>query len=349
MQHEYDLEIVVPVSLKYHSRMEDFKRYGIFNTEKTRVLISLLTSGETIPDIEKGWGVNVDAKVVYNQCPDYVSNLYRYFLEGSPRARWTMKLDDDSSTDVDGLIANLDRFYEPEDKVYLGASLSRYENVAVGGRENELRDLYLKHFGNMFPRLQHEIECSVMSGPAWKHIMSNEKSKVFLEERCENCGGASDVALPFAAFLSKLNPADLPFATHFPMIHDFSLFGGYLNHIHLVSREAWGDNFVHGDRCGDVQYEALTRSIDKEMTEIEKKVSGNKFLMETEGDLKLYQFNPNKTARIKFDQRNFIWIEKEGAIKIFCDAREIHATFNLDERGSLVGIVEDQKLVLRKL
>lgn len=78
---KYDLEIVVPVASRYKERLEDFKKYGVFNFVKNKVLVTLLTSAEKIDGLEEGWRDGIVAKSVNSEGGDYVSNLYRYFLE----------------------------------------------------------------------------------------------------------------------------------------------------------------------------------------------------------------------------------------------------------------------------
>jgi hypothetical protein len=346
---EYDLEIVVPVSSKYIQRLEDFKKYGLINIGEKRVLVNLVLSAEKIDGIETGWPENVDAKSFTYKKNDYASNIYKHFLEMEPKARWIMKIDDDSCTDVSGLLKNIETYYDPKERCYLAASCSRFENVAVGGREFELRELYEEFFGPNFLMFQHEIECCVISGAGLRHIVSDERARKFLEKRIDLFGGATDVGLPFAALLAKMPPVDLPFATHFPSMEQFSLFGGRLNHIHMVSRQRSGDNFGEWERCGEIQFLALVMAIEGKFTETEKKIIGKKFLLETQNELRVYQVNENRTIKVKFDPRNYIWAEINGKIWSFCEPGAIHGVYSLEENGNLTGEENGQKVTLRLL
>lgn len=343
---EYDLEMVVPVSSKYRDRLEDFKRYGVVNVKDRRVLVSLLTSGEKIYGLEDGWPDGVDPKTVFNEGDDYVANVYGYFLGAIPRSRWIMKLDDDSCTDVDGLLENLDKFYDSEERFYLGSSLTRF----IGGREGVMGDFYETFFGKIFLKLQHEIECCVLSHVGLEHILSSDQSRKFLENRVGMKGGATDIALAFAAALSKLYPVDLPFSSHFPLLNEFSLFGGSLNHIHLVSRVRAGDNFNEWERCGAVQYEALTKRIENSYSDTERALFGKKFIMETERELRLMEFMENGLVRIKFDDRRYLWCESDGEIKLFCDPRDVYVSLKPGESGSLSGVdIEGRELNFQRV
>lgn len=339
---KYDLEIVVPVSSKYEDRIEDFKKYGVFSSEKHKVLVTPIMSGEKIRGIEEGWRPGVVVKSAHYENQDFISNIYRYFLDREPESRWIMKLDDDSCTDVGGLLSNLDRFYSSDEKIYLATSLVRF----VGGKEFELRKLYEKFLGRSFVHFSHELEMSIISSPGLRLIRSSSESSGFLEERCKMAGGATDIALAYAAILAKVHPTDLPFATHLPLLNELSLFGGYLNHIHMVSRSKSGENFHDNDRCGDLQYEALVRAVDGKMTEIERSIAGKMFLMDGEHELALYAFYEDRTARIKFDGNRYIWVEFEGAIHMFSDPRHIQISLFLQDDGCLKGKIDEREVLL---
>lgn len=346
---KYDLEIVIPVTSRYKERLEDFKKYGLINVAERKILVTLLMSAENIDGLEEGWGSGIVAKSIGLEGGDYVSNLYGYFLNREPESRWIMKLDDDSCTDIEGLLSNMDRLYSSDEKTYVATSLASFEHVAIGGRENELAHLYEKTFGRFFAKYQHEIEMSAVSHVGLKHIQSCEASRNFLEERCRQTGGATDVALPYSSILAKMPPVNFPFSSHFPLINQFSIFGGHLNHIHLVSRAREGDNFPEHERCGELQYEALARAISGEMNDIEKSISGKKFVMESEHELRLYAFYPNRTARVKFDQETYIWLESQGKIHMFCESKDIRASLTPNDDGSLKGFFYDQELILKPI
>lgn len=333
----YDLEIVVPVSSKYTDRLDDFKKYGISNIKNKSVLLTMILSGEKIEGLEKGWIEGVDARTISYESRDYASNLYRNFLEKKCQSRWIMKIDDDSHTDISGLVDNLDFYYDSEEKFYLATSL--LEMGHCGGSEHHHAKIYKEFFGDIYLKIKHELECCVISKAGFNSIFSNKKSINFIEKRCKMDGGATDVALAFAASMAKVWPVSLPFTSHLPEIENLSYFGGFLNHIHMVSRNPLGDNFQDWERCKRAQYEILTRSIDKTFTEKENKIVGKKMLMDTEHELFLYEFKENRTVRIKFDDRKYIWLEHEGIIKMFCNSNEEQAEvcLELQENGDLVG------------
>lgn len=343
---DYDLEIIVPVCKKYYERLEDFKKYGLINIKNKKVLLTLIVSGEDLQDVEKGWH-NIEVKKVFSENKNYAANLFNYFLNIDVKSRWIMKIDDDSCTDINDLLDNLDNFYDYNSCSYLATSIAQFIQASP---EAHLRNLYEKFLGKKYAKMQHEIECSILSSNALKKILTNEISVDFLKERCTFEGGATDVALAYASVLSKIHPVNFPFATHLPLINEFSLFGGDFNHIHMISRNPYGDNFVEWQRCGDVQYEALVRKIDDKMTEIESQIAEKKFLMETENELLSFYFANDRSLKIKFDNRNLIWIEHDGFIKVFFDPKQVYMSLKLDNSGNLFGKnIEGKEYHLRRL
>jgi hypothetical protein len=343
---KYDLEIVTPITSKYPKRLDDFKKHGIFNVAGRRVLLTPILSGEDIEELLEGWADGVEVKPARFKSEDYVSNVHKHFLEKEPEARWIMRVDDDSCTDVDGLIKNLDHFYDSEQKFYLGSSLSDIESCAMHGPEVIHRNMYREFFGEMYLKIRHEIECCVVSSVGLKHILSHDKAKKFMKRRSEVVGGAIDVALSFASSLSKLWPIDLPFATYLPQINKFSTFGGYLNHIHMISRTSDGENFH--ERCGETQFEALVKSIEGSKTEKELMIEGRKFVMESNEELRLFEFRKDRSARIKFDENTYAWAEVNDRICLFSNATEVFMWLEFED-GHLVKRGESEDFVLRPI
>ena len=339
---EYDAEILVPLCRKFMGRVDDFKRYGIFNTKGRRVLLSvILSANEEIEGIQEGWGDGVEARTLKNRNPDHVSNIYRFYAElkeESLRARWVIRVDDDSCTDVDGLLNNLDLFYDWEGKHYLG-DLTNFGQTLNYGEGNVYPD-YQHLLGDLEERarfLSNEIECGVISRGGLLHMLGNEDSMHLLKQRAALRGGFGDCVTAVAAAIAKLHPTQCPFISHLPRLNEFSPFGGHLNHIHMLSREAEGENFGDFERGGEAQWTALTRKIDGEMTELERSLAGKRFVLETKDELKLYEFRGDRTARAKFDDTNYIWVEHEGKICLFDGPRDVLMRLEMQKGGVLSG------------
>lgn len=336
---EYDIEILVPVCKKYQERIEDFKRYGLLNVAERKVLVSLVTSNEEIEGLEVGWPAGVDARVIKNKCRDHVANLYTFYVKLSPdsiRAKWLMRLDDDSCTDIDGLMTNLDSFYDWEDKFYLGELNDFMWALRTG--ENLPYEEYKHHLGEyerIANYLKNEVECSIISRGGLLHMLNNERCMNLVRVRAGLEYGHGDCALALAAALAKFYPTPCPFVSKDPLLEEFSIFGEnkIKNHIHLISRVESGDNF---DQRSKNNFLIISKFVDKKPTEKEKVVSGKKFLAESDHFIKLYYFYDNYSLKIKFEDHLFHWMEDEQGTICVMDRGNTINRFALQENGDLV-------------
>lgn len=315
----HDLEVVVPVCRRFIGRIEDFKKYGIVNVGDRSVLMTLITSDESIEGLTEGWKKGVKARVQGSNCNDHVTNLYRYYARLKPdniKARWVMRVDDDSCTDVDNLISNLDEFYDWDDKFYLG-DLNDY-TWAIHANESEPFQEYkhlLGNYENILWALKNETECGIVSYGGLIHLLNNERAFGLIKKRSELRGGYGDCVMAIAAALAKMYPVQCPFLSHLPLMGEFSLFGsGVRNHIHLVSRDCSGENF--DNRAAPECFRVITKVVDNNPTENEQILFGKKFLFECPDFLKLYEFRSNYSLKVKFEDQMFQWMEEDGVIKV---------------------------------
>jgi hypothetical protein len=332
----FDLDVIVPFCGKFLQRVEDFKRYGLVNQGGRKVRVNVVLSGERIEGIEEGWNGDFSVRVVENESPNYVGNLYRFYLSldpGKQDSRWLIRLDDDSCTDVDGLLSNIDRFYGQETPVHLG-DLHQLQN-ALNGFEGHVYQQYrhllgeYEPFGNL---LMTEVECGVMNAPAVSKVMENPASRRLLEKRASLEGGYGDCGVALAAYLAGVRPLSCPFITHQPLVRDFSLLGGVRNHIHMVARRPEGENFW--TRCPAEVFTLLTKAIDKDPSDLEKWLVGRRVLVEGEDSIRIFEFKEGYRARLKLDHRNFNWCESGGDVVVL-DGDSVFERMRVQEDGSL--------------
>lgn len=322
----FDLEVLVPICGRLKQRVEDFKRYGLVNPGSRSVLVNLLLSNENIEGVESGWHEGFKINVLRNESPNYVANLYRFYTEidpEAPRARWLIRLDDDSCTDLDGLVSNLDRFYDHERPFYLG-ELNDFRAARCGG-ENVPFEHYksmLGQFESIVDFMRNEIECGIMSSAALSKTLGHGPSRLLLHRRASLEGGFGDCVVALAAAMAGVWPVDCPFVTHAPLIHDFSMFGGVRNHIHQVARVAEGENFF--GRCSPEAYSLLAKRVECSPSEIERSMVGKRLLLESDHHVKIVSFEENYVARVKMENRPFNWYESEGYVLVLESSEVIH-------------------------
>jgi hypothetical protein len=336
----YDLEVLVPVCGKYLSRFEDFKKYGLVNIKERKIRVNLVISGEDLNGLELGWDPKIEIRCIKYESTNYVGNLYRFYLDLNPdniESRWIIRLDDDSCTDIDGLLSNLDLFYDCDHPYHLG-KLNDFKDGLAG---NEGR-VYLKYkhlmqeYENIAPLMKNEVECGITSRAAIAKILKNERSFNLLKFRSELEGGYGDCVLAIAAAMAKVYPIDCPFLTEYPLIEDFSLLGGVKNHIHMICRTGEGENFADFDRVGKEGFELLMRVLDNDKTEIEKLIAGKRYMLETPRYIRIYEFFENFSVKGKpDDNRKLFWYAKDDLVLVM-DSRSVVFKLRIDGE-SLVG------------
>lgn len=332
----FDLDVIVPLCGKFQQRIEDFKRYGLVNQGGRKVRVNVVLSGERIEGLADGWSGDFTVRVVENESKEYVANLYRYYLSvdaGSPDFRWLVRLDDDSCTDVDGLVSNLDRYYGEGGPIYLG-DLHPLQN-ALNGYEGCVYQEYRHLLGEMEPfgnLLMTEVECGAMNSAAASRVLSNEASRRLLDKRASLSGGYGDCVVALAAHLAGVHPIPCPFITHNPLVRDFSILGGVRNHIHMVARKPEGENFW--SRAPGEVFTLLTKALDDSPNEFEESLIGRRVLVEGEISIRIFEFKDNYQARLKLDHRRLNWYEHAGEVVIL-DGDSVMERMRVAEDGSL--------------
>jgi hypothetical protein len=239
----YDIEFhlaVTPSIDSYLQRFLDFKKYGLINIKDKNVKLKLLVGSEAYPlEAVQDWPVELE--VVKHNFPtsDLLSKLYNYCPTIDPEsARWFSRLDDDSITDISGLVDNLDKEYDHEREYYI---LSPFQGSTEGKvRETDVKlacDFGYAHWfygpEEWYPI--HEIEFCGISQSAIRRMLTTQISRDFLIARGKIWDGYGDIALAYAARMCKIYPTVSWFISHEPRIMEFSAFGGHLNHVHYLA------------------------------------------------------------------------------------------------------------------
>lgn len=333
----FDLDVIVPFCGKFLQRIEDFKLYGLVNQGGRRVRVNVILSGERLEGLADGWRGDFTVRVVENESKEYVANLYRYYLSidpASPGFRWLIRLDDDSCTDVDGLVSNLDRFYGHDVPMYLG-DLHPLQN-ALNGYEGCVYQQYRHLLGDQEPfgnLLMTEVECGVMNAAAVSRVMSDGPARMLLEKRSTLSGGYGDCVVALAAHLAGVRPINCPFITHQALVRDFSVLGGVRNHVHMIARQSEGENFW--DRAPKEIFTLLTKAVDAQPTETERGLVDRRVLVEGEDSIRIFEFMPGHRARLKLDHRPLNWYESEGEVVIL-DGGSVMERLRVAEDGGLI-------------
>lgn len=158
-----------------------------------------------------------------------------YNENGQPlSARWFLRVDDDSVTDVGGLLSHLDGSCDWREPHHLIGHLCSEVNPAY---EKMLRQVGAGHL--LCPRgralASHEWEVSLTSQPAMLRALSHPQARELLSQAADYEGGFGDQCLALCHRLAGLFPEPASFLSSFEHLDDFSLWGGGLFHIHYLS------------------------------------------------------------------------------------------------------------------
>lgn len=234
-KRKYDLEVLMPVSGKgiFGGRLFHFKKHGLLNCGDAKIKLTILTGTEQIPDIKEGWSENIDIATVrhYNDHP--ASKIYNFFAQQDPNelnADWYMRIDDDSITNVEGLLAELSKF-DSSNSHYFATFLHFLWDGII--ERKILADL--KYPQQTIEEIRHEHECCVVSHASMKKILSNAESKRIFESRssypievCDRCFGCG-------AHIAGERPQDVPWLDRKAKVCKLSCFGGNIHHVHEVA------------------------------------------------------------------------------------------------------------------
>lgn len=276
----YDIEFTLAICLKgkYKRRLEEFKKYGILNIKDRKVLVTLLSETDSV-EAKEGWPEGIDVNLIHCPSTHEASKIYHYFSKHAEnrldKVRWFAKVDDDSSTDVDTLLTELDEMGDHKKEFYFVAS--RLDNIEPE-EYNLVKEFGYGHwFEKQSPHHQfvsHEVEGSFLSQAAMRTILTNPTAKRFLDERATISAGYTDIALACAARICKIYITETPFLTCDPLVGNYSIFGGDLCHIHYI-----------GPDVNHQAWEYLSSTLrDKDKNDLWDQVVGKKYILNREKD-----------------------------------------------------------------
>lgn len=242
----YDLEILLPVHPTGHwlDRMNAFRQFGLLGGEQLRVRLVLLCGtyelGAALHEAQAWPGV--ESVVVVNGTSDHpAAKIYDYYANILPaqelEARWYLRVDDDSLTDVRRLVNHLDHTFYWRHTMHLAGTLNTDLAPAYQMVLRDLRaDRYLQGAGHCMA--YHEWEASVTSHGAMKRILNNRLAREFLRRAALLPGGFGDQCLAVAARMTGIPISLVPFLTAHCELDKFATFapsGNGFFHLHYLS------------------------------------------------------------------------------------------------------------------
>ena len=259
----YDVEILLLIhySDRYSKRLEMFKRFGLHQLGSNRIHITLAASpgdSERAAEILSGWPVSIHVSLLEFASREplpKVTEYYFWLLESQLKARWFLRIDDDSWTDLSAMVRYADTRYGDVPVHIMTPPVQHDRHMVEVITELDLR----------IPSL-HEHESSLTSARALRLLARNDKALHFLNYVTERYTYPGDLPLAWAMHICDVPTAIFEGSTkHFERTQ-MSLIGGRFFHIHFVS---WEDgNFT--TMLGDF----LNGSIEPLLTDDAKALSG---------------------------------------------------------------------------
>lgn len=242
----FDLEILLPVypTGKWLDRLESFRRFGLLSGEQLRVrLVLLCGTYELDPALRdpNAWpGIN-NVAVVNGTSDHPPSKIYDYYANVLPeeglRARWYLRVDDDSLTDIRRLVNHLDFTFHWRDPLHLAGTILSDTRLPYAAVLRELRgERFLKGAGHC--QVFHEWEHSLTSHEAMRRIISHRMAREFLRRVALIPDGFGDHCLSYAARIVGIPLSPVPFLSAHCQLDQFALFspsGDGFFHIHYLS------------------------------------------------------------------------------------------------------------------
>lgn len=235
----FDVEICLPAEENFQQRFIDFKKYGLQNIGKYKIKLVLLASHDnSTKTFNYGWSKEISevqiVKTPYKHVSQRISFYYEKIIDPSA-ARWFLRVDEDSFTDITGLIDKVDERYDYEKDFYITSEL------VYDLPEPELSIWKSFGFNSWFEHAidypPHEYETSIVSLSCMKKIMNAPYTNRFFKLRSKFDQGFGDIGLCLCARAIKIHPLSVRFLTHTNDFFNFSIYGGFRNHVHYMSRE----------------------------------------------------------------------------------------------------------------
>jgi hypothetical protein len=190
-----------------------------------------------IKEIASGWPSGVDVTVLEmssNHPIPKINGAYLWLKDQKISARWLLRVDDDSVTDVKALLERQETRFGNAAVHLMSTPDAVPQTDLLTGQIME----YLTSKGMAVASCENEYEASLTSEKALAQIFSSEQSLQFFRDIAKNHSGPGDKCLAFAAGIAGV-PKAAAIGMDFQFHHDdMSIAAGRNAHIHYVN---WND------------------------------------------------------------------------------------------------------------
>lgn len=227
----YDLELLIPVCSKdrYLDKFINFCQNGFINKNNNKILLNFLIGSEDESFFYHNFPKNIHVNYYKSKFNNAGSKVYDFYCnyKNFYRSKWIMKIDDDSKTNIGGLIDFLSKFDYNKDYYFTAERVFGDVNLTFTLlRESRLLDKLKKTYSD----LKHEVEVSIFSNSVLKKVLNNYGK--IIKRRSKINDGFSDQLFFYLVILSGVKTEILPCISCDNMLQDF--LKNKLFHIHFI-------------------------------------------------------------------------------------------------------------------
>ena len=241
-----DALIVVLATESNKKRLETFFKYCLVN--KTKNVDCHILLG---PDRNEGFAEKL---LQESPIPNITTTIKRYPTDDAAykrmngyhdinqetidNYRWHISIDEDSVTDLDGLLTALDENFDNNNCAYVsGETMNNYQSEEVVIAEALGKSHWYKNYGPF-----HEWEISCLNQKTMQTIVENPIAKKVLKLRMKMQSGWGDHCLGLALRFCKIYPIQTTYITATNRILEHSLLGKHYYHVHhIYEKTNFGD------------------------------------------------------------------------------------------------------------
>ena len=238
---DYDVNVMVLCHYRgvYRDRVPWFKLLGLVNRGRLRIHVTVVCSlgdGPFLEEIVANWPAGIDVTALEMESNKPVPKLngaYLWLREHPVQCRWTLRVDDDSVTDIGGLLVRQETRF--------GRSAVHIMNsphaVPVDDRILvDIRKYLVDHDLPVF-EFTNEYEAALTSAAGLQRVFDSPQACQFLAHTAAHLESPGDKCFTFASRIAGVPVAVTQGTSHGFDRGELSIAGGNLQHIHYVDWE----------------------------------------------------------------------------------------------------------------
>lgn len=245
-----DAKFVVLVTEKSKKRLENFLEYCLENKSKKIECVLLLgpknenSFAESITERYQTENKKISIVRYTTDEPSFKRNRYFRDLDQDTvdNFKWLISIDDDSITNVDGLINSLNNDFNEDFPAYVcGEIMNNFQKEEFLVAELFGKDFWYEE--SVGP--SHEWEISCLNNKTMQMMVNSELIKKVFTYRTNFLSGWGDHCLGLCLKMLQIYPLQTSYITGANKIYEHSLFGKKFHHTHFIYENIGIENIFY--------------------------------------------------------------------------------------------------------